>query len=373
MVSIGVVGLGPMGRAIAYYLARHTNHIVNGYDVSEDALNEARRLGINNAVRADATRRDDLRRIAGENDVIVSAVPQSIADEVVLRIHELDKPIIDLIFMWKYNEDLARKLSSGPIIVPACGWAPGLTNLLAVAAASELEVVDEVGIHVGGNPVNPRPPLYYELLFSLDSTIDEYVRPATIIRDGRVVSVDPLAEVFEFRTWLVNGEFAEFYTDGLSTLLITLPRYFSTLRSAYERTIRWRRHLEVMRVLRDLGLLSDFETAKFVLSRSLRPGTNDFSITVVEAIGEVGGDRAVVRFEGVDYAQGGFTSMARLTGFTAAIIADLVARGEVRGEGLTPIEDAYMRNKAILGQVINALRKEGIKMYKTKTAMEQQG
>ncbi len=334
MVSIGIVGLGPMGRAIAYYLVRHTGHVVNGYDVSDEAVSEARRLGINNAVKADARNYEDLKRIASENDVIVSAVPQSIADQVVLRLHELGKPVIDLIFMWKYNEDLARKLVSGPIIIPACGWAPGLTNLLAMAAANELEVVEEVGIHVGGNPVNPKPPLYYELLFSLESTVDEYVRSATIIKDGRVVGVEPLAEIFDFRTWLVNGEFAEFYTDGLSTLLVTLPKYFKTLRNVYERTIRWRRHLEIMRVLRDLGLLSDVETAKYVLSKSLRPGINDFSIMVVEAKGKIGGDYAVVKFESVDYAQGGFTSMARLTGFTAAIIADLVARGgEIRVRG----------------------------------------
>ncbi len=130
--------------------------------------------------------------------------------------------------------------------------------------------------------------------------------------------------------------------------------------------------MEVMRVLRDLGLLSDLETAKFALSKSLKPGTSDFSITVVEARGgEVNGNKAIVRFESVDYAQGGFTSMARLTGFTAAIVADLVARGEVRGgEGLIPIEEAYMANRNLLSHVINALRKENIKIYRTKTTIE---
>lgn len=303
MVSVGVVGLGPMGRAIAYYLVKHTGHVVNGYDVSEEAVNEARRVGVNSAVKADVRSEDVIRRIAGENDVIVSAVPQSIADQVVLKFHELGKPVIDLIFMWRYDEALASKLGGGSLVIPAMGWAPGLTNLLAMAAANELDGVEEVGIHVGGNPVNPRPPLYYELLFSLESTVDEYVRPATIIRDGRVVNVEPLAEVFEFRTWLVDGDFAEFYTDGLSTLLVTLPRYFRALRSAYERTIRWRRHLDLVRTLRELGLLSDFETAKYIFSRLLRPGTNDLSIMVVEARGELGGDRAIVRFEGVDYAR----------------------------------------------------------------------
>lgn len=128
--------------------------------------------------------------------------------------------------------------------------------------------------------------------------------------------------------------------------------------------------MDAVRALRELGLLSDFETAKYIFSKLLRPGTNDFSIMVVEARGELNGDKAIVRFEGVDYAQGGFTSMARLTGFTAAIVADLVAKGEIKGEGLTPIEEAYMRNKSILNQVINALRKENIKIYKTKTMIE---
>ncbi|BDR92165.1 saccharopine dehydrogenase C-terminal domain-containing protein [Vulcanisaeta souniana] len=369
VVAVGIVGLGPMGRATAHYLVKHTDHVVNGYDNSEEAINGARRIGVNGAVKADATKYEDLRRIAGENDVIISAVPQSIADQVVLKTHELGKPVIDLIFMWSYNEELAHKLNNGPIIIPACGWAPGLTNLLAMAAASELEAVEEVGIHVGGNPVNPRPPLYYELLFSLGSTADEYVRPATIIRDGKVVSVEPLAEIFDFRTWLVDGDFAEFYTDGLSTLLVSLPKYFRTLRSVYERTIRWRRHLEVMRVLKDLGLLSDVETAKYVLSKSLRFGVNDFSITVVEAVGEAGGDRAIVRFEGIDHAKGDFTSMARLTGFTAAIIADLVAKDKIKGEGLTPIEEAYISNRNLLNEVINGLSREGIKFWRSVTSI----
>jgi saccharopine dehydrogenase-like NADP-dependent oxidoreductase len=238
-----------------------------------------------------------------------------------------------------------------------------------MAAASELEIVEEVGIHVGGNPMNPRPPLYYELLFSLESTLDEYVRPATIIRDGKVVTVDPLNEVFDFATQLVNGEFAEFYTDGLSTLLITLPKYFKELRSSYERTIRWKKHLEVMKILRDLGLLNSVGEAGQILSRILRPGSNDFSITVVEARGRVNGELAAIRFEGVDYAQGGFTSMARLTGFTAAVVADLIARGLIKGEGLLPIEEAYMKNRGVLNELLAGLRKEGVKFLRMSTTI----
>lgn len=367
-MSIGVVGLGPMGRAVAYYLTHHTRHVVNGYDVSEEALNYVKTLGVN-VFRVDVRNDNDLRTIARDNDIIVSAIPQSLANDVVMKIHSFGKPIIDLIFMWKYDVELTRGLSDGALIIPACGWAPGLTNVLAMAAASELEIVEEVGIHVGGNPMNPRPPLYYELLFSLESTLDEYVRPATIIRDGKVVTVEPLNEVFDFTSQLVNGDFAEFYTDGLSTLLITLPKYFKELRSAYERTIRWKKHLEVMKILRDLGLLNSVEEARRILSRILRPGSNDFSITVVEARGRVNGELAVVRFEGVDYAQGGFTSMARLTGFTAAVVADLIARGLIKGEGLLPIEEAYMKNRSILNELLAGLRKEGVKFLRTSTTI----
>ena len=365
MGLVTVVGLGPMGRAALYYLVKHTNHEVWGYDKSSEAINNALGLGVN-AVKADAMDDEVARRIASTSDVVLTAVPQSIADSLVFKLHDYGAKVIDLIFLWKFNNETAERVNNGPLVIPACGWAPGLTNLLAAAASSELDAVEELGIHVGGNPVNPRPPLYYDVLFSIESTLEEYVRPATIMINGELKSVDPLSSIYPFRTWLIDGDFSEFYTDGLSTLIVTMPKRFRTIKTMYERTIRWSRHLEVMRILKDIGLLINEILVKS-LGSVLRQGTEDFSLTVVEARGVINGEPARVAFEGIDYTRGGFTSMARLTGFTAAIVADLVARGMIKGSGLLPIEEAYFENKDILRHVLNGLKAEGVKFMLTKT------
>ncbi|WP_292000601.1 saccharopine dehydrogenase C-terminal domain-containing protein [Caldivirga sp.] len=366
MGVVTVVGLGSMGKAALYYLLKHTNHEVWGYDKSSEVVNNALSLGAN-AVRADVMDDSVTKKIASNSDVVLTAVPQSIADSLVIKLHDYGVNVVDLIFLWKFSDEVAGRVKNGPLVIPACGWAPGLTNLLAVAASSELDIVEEVGIHVGGNPVNPRPPLYYDLLFSVESTIEEYVRPATIMFNGELKNVDPLSFIYPFKTWLIEGDFSEFYTDGLSTLIVTMPKWFRTIKTMYERTIRWSRHLEVMRVLKDLGLLNNTDVLVKSLGNVLKPGVEDFSLTIVEAKGMINGEPAKIAFEGIDYAREGFTSMARLTGFTAAIVADLVAKKAIVGSGLVPIEEAYVRNRDVLRQVLNGLKAENVKFMLTKT------
>ncbi len=349
-----VLGLGPMGRAAAYYLSKYTENEVVGFDVSAREVERARSLGIN------ASQADVLAGVDGVvkgADVVIGALPQSIADKAVAAVHSAGVPVVDMIFMWKYDEAKAASLRDGAVIVPACGWAPGLTNFLAAAVVSELDEVDQLEIHVGGNPINPSPPLYYSILFSLDSTIDEYVRPATIVRDGKPITVDPLDEVRAFNTSMVKGDFEEFYTDGLSTLVSSLK-----VKNMAELTVRWRGHLEAMKLLRRLGLLDDRELASQVLGKALNRDESDFSITVVEARGFTDGEEAMVRYEGVDRASGQFTSMSRLTGFFAAITANLIINGYVRGSGLTPIETVYSGD--LFDMVMDDLRKVGIKFWR---------
>lgn len=354
MGKIIVLGLGPMGRAAAYYLTKYTDNQVKGFDVSIDAVQEAAALGVN-AAQTDVLK--TLKQVVDESDVVISALPQSIADEVVNAVHSFGIPVIDMIYMWKYDEAKAKSLSGGSIVVPACGWAPGLTNLLAAAAVNELDEAKELEIHVGGNPINPIPPLYYSILFSLESTIDEYVRPAMIIRDGNPTLVNPLDTIKPFNTTLIRGEFEEFYTDGLSTLVKTL-----NVKNMAELTIRWKGHLQAMKLLRDIGILGNKELAIKVLGSALNKDAQDFSITIVEARGLINGEDAMVKYEGIDYASGQFTSMARLTGFFAAEVAKLLLEGYIRGSGLTPVETMYSGD--LLELILSDLRRVGIKFWR---------
>jgi len=67
----------------------------------------------------------------------------------------------------------------------------------------------------------------------------------------------------------------------------------------------------------------------------LEEGERDITVFRVEAVGEKEGRPRRYRSEMVDrYDELGFTSMARTTSFTGAIVARLIARGDLRASGV---------------------------------------
>ncbi|WP_243679439.1 hypothetical protein [Vulcanisaeta souniana] len=46
-----------------------------------------------------------------------------------------------------------------------------------------------------------------------------------------------------------------------------------------------------------------------------------------------------------------------------------MAKDKIKGEGLTPIEEAYISNRNLLNEVINGLSREGIKFWRSVTSI----
>jgi len=107
-----------------------------------------------------------------------------------------------------------------------------------------------------------------------------------------------------------------------------------------------------LRFLEECGLLSrepiEFEGRKIipfeVFSRIIYPkvklekGEKDITVLRVMVEGVKDSKKTRYRFDMVDFydEEKGFTSMARTTGYTAAIIARMVGRGEIVERGLVP-------------------------------------
>nr|MDQ3041904.1 saccharopine dehydrogenase NADP-binding domain-containing protein [Acidobacteriota bacterium] len=80
-------------------------------------------------------------------------------------------------------------------IIPDCGLAPGMVSVLAMHGANRFEILEEIHIRVGGLPQNPKPPLDYQLVFSVEGLINEYVETARVIRRGKITEVDSMTEI----------------------------------------------------------------------------------------------------------------------------------------------------------------------------------
>ena len=136
-------------------------------------------------------------------------------------------------------------------MVPNCGLAPGLAGILAVAGAGEFEEIDAIRMRVGGLPQHPRPPLNYQIVFSAEGLINEYVEDAEVIRNGVRTSVPSMRDLEEIAFPPPFGTLEAFNTSGGASML---PEMFEgKVKELDYKTIRYPGHCEKFRMLLELG------------------------------------------------------------------------------------------------------------------------
>src|SRR6185295_11693417 len=87
----------------------------------------------------------------------------------------------------------AQAKAKGVSVIPDCGLAPGMVNILAAEGIRRLDKADRVKIYVGGLPQKPEPPLNYQIVYSLEGALDYYTTPSWVLREGRPERVDALS------------------------------------------------------------------------------------------------------------------------------------------------------------------------------------
>src|SRR3954453_12528996 len=140
-------------------------------------------------------------------------------------------------------------------VIPDCGLAPGMVNILAAEGIRRLDQADRVKIFVGGLPQTPEPPLNYQIVYSLEGALDYYTTPSWVLRGGKPVQVDALSEVepVEFPSPL--GTLEAFHTGGG---ISTLPFAYQDKIDIMEyKTLRYPGHAALVRPMRELGLLAN--------------------------------------------------------------------------------------------------------------------
>lgn len=285
-------------------------------------------------------------------DVVVCALPHSVTIVADTAAIKAGVSLVDLAFESDQIslDDEARK--AGVTLIPGCGVAPGLTNILAAHAAENLDVVEEVHIKCGGIPQKPLPPLWYKVVFSLESVLDMYTRRVRIVREGKIVEVESLSDLEPVDFPPPFGRLECFNTDGLATLLHTMKN----VRTMDEKTIRWPGHIQKIRTMIELGLLGTYpikvgnsqvaprEVVAKLLSPVLALGDDkDVTLLRVDVVGRKSETRIHCTYEMIDYFDEvkQTTSMARTTAYPASIAAQMVARGEIKDKGIVPPEVAF--------------------------------
>src|SRR5690606_13382028 len=250
-----------------------------------------------------------------------------------------------IVFQQLELDEQARE--RGVSVIPDCGLAPGMVNILAAAGIAELDRADTVKIRVGGLPQDPKPPLNYQIVYSLEGVLDYYTTASWVLRDGEPRQVEALTEIESVEFPAPVGTLEAFHTaGGLSTLPWT---YQGKVRSMEYKTLRYPGHAEIMRAIRDLGLLGTDPVevkGQRVVPRELfiacveprlrRPEGRDLVALRVEVEGEKDGKPRRIVYDLLDYydEQTGISAMERTTGFSLAITGVMQVDGRIAKRGV---------------------------------------
>lgn len=357
MTQIAVIGAGNVGRTIARDLAEDFELIIVDSDRKKlDSVEN--RSSMVETVQLDASSKKELEDLLSEYDTAVGALPSALGYDCVKAAIEAETDIIDISFMPEdpFSLEGSAKRKEVTVIVDA-GFGPGMSNVFMGRIDEEMDELKKTDIKIGGLPLNPEPPLYYELTWSPKDLIEEYLRKARIRRDGEVVEIDPFDEIREVE--LHGKKFEEFYSDGLRTLLETID-----VDDLEETTLRWKGHLEKMKVLRELGFFDEenIDHSLNVIESSMRSGGRDFCIMDVRARGEKDGKEVKMEYFFYDEAGEEFSAMSRSTGYPAAAITRLfMQKKDEFSTGVIPPE-IIGRDKVNHDYLVERLREKEIKI-----------
>ena len=348
-----VIGAGMMGSAAAYDMARSgqvesvTLADVDKARVKAMAGRINKQSGTKKVVAAqlDASRPTEAAKLMRGHSGVLSAVPYFFNLGLCRAAIESGCHFADLggnntvVYQEYALSKAAERKSLG--IAPDCGLSPGMASILAGELMRRVGgAADALKLYVGGLPEKPRPPFFYQLVFSVEGLINEYVEPAKVLRKGKIAEIEPLTEPEDF--FMAGFEpLVAFHTSGGTS---TLPETFmGKVGECFEKTLRYPGHFQLIRGLYDLGFFSSdkirvgkAEIAPRALTsqlflRKLSGNAPDVTIMRIEAhnSGCITSFTLVDRYDPVTK----MTSMMRTTAWPASIVLQMICSGAISKRG----------------------------------------
>jgi saccharopine dehydrogenase-like NADP-dependent oxidoreductase len=363
-------GCGEMGSVAVRDLTERTDHdvIIGDLDSTAAGLLASTLPRHVSSEIVDVEDDTSLRAALARADVVLNATFMRWVPRVTRAAIDAGVHLVDLGAYWPETaaqlemDEAAR--TSEMRVVPGCGVAPGLTNVLARAGADRMDAVESIRFSSYiTHPITTSPGIVY-------TRFDASTGMALVLRQGELVEVPAFSEE-------ETVEFAPPYGEHRIHLVphpepLTLPRYISGLREVDFKVGYPEDDTRRLNTLLDLGFDSaeprsygdtkivprDFAAA-FVGGIGLGPAERTANVkrVVVRGRTALGAPARIV----YDFATEnvGKTASSAITGTMAAIAAALVADGGGQ-PGVHPPEGAFDPL-----EVLGALKARGFEITET--------
>ena len=349
MNKIIVLGAGMVGRTMAGDLSK--KHKVTISDIDNKALIRAEeKYNKLNVLELDVTKERLLKTTLKDYDLVICAVPGFLGFKTLKSIIEAKKNVIDISFFPENSLELDTLAKQNNVTaIVDCGVAPGMSNVIVGFYNSIMSITDFECL-VGGLPKVKKWPFSYKAPFSPIDVIEEYTRPARYIENGRLIIKEALSDC-EYVEFDKVGTLESFNSDGLRSIIFTMP-HISNMK---EKTLRYPRHVEYIKVLKESGFFSEEKseingikispldfTSKILFNEwKLDEEELEFTIMRITLKGKnTDGDIEEIIYDLYDEycSETSTSSMSRTTGYTATAAANLFLDGLFNEKGIFPPE-----------------------------------
>ena len=371
------MGAGKMGIVLAKDLIESDNrNKVTLVDISSKRLQKAKKIIKSERLillKKDMEKEKQRQDIFEGQDVALAALLHkhsllALETAILKGVHFADlvgeKPLDRL----KYDSEAKKKKVT---IISGLGVSPGITNICVGRAVHLLDEVEKAMIYVGGNPVHPKSPLNYRIVYAVESLLDFYERKALILKKGKIKEVPPLSGIESIQFPHPFSEMECFYTDGLSSLVHTMKGKIKG--ELAEKTIRHKGHAQGIKILKECGFFSrqpiklhntkviPRELLEVLLDSKMKLGKErDATLLRIVVEGKKSSKPTTHIFEMIDLydSEKDYTSMGKTTSFPASIAAQMIASGKIAQRGSLFPEEIFQSE--LYQPLMDALNDRGV-------------
>ncbi len=332
--KVAVLGLGKVGHLAAELLAG-AGFEVTGIDARglEGAPFKVKAVDISNEAA--------LRGALAGQQAVLSCLPYHLNIGVSTVAHAMGLHYFDL------TEDVPttnhiRKLAetSGGIMAPQCGLAPGFVGIVGADLANRFEKVRSIRLRVGALPQNPTGLLGYAFNWSPEGVVNEYLNDCEVIEEG----IRKMVSAMEWlETIYVHGVKLEAFTTsgGLGTMCET---YAGRIENLDYKTMRYPGHVQLMNFFfHELLMRENRAEAGRILTHAKPPVDEDVVYVHVAAEGWDGGQLKRKEFVRAYYPLEingkRRTAIAWTTSASVVAVIEMVRAGTLPTKGFLKQED----------------------------------